>query len=62
MKPFTTIAVIILALFALVHLFRLIRGIEVLVGGHPMPLWASAVAAIVAGTLALMVWWESRRP
>jgi hypothetical protein len=62
MKPFTTLAVLILALFAIVHLLRLIRGIEVVVGGHTMPLWASAVAAIVAGALALMVWRESRRP
>jgi hypothetical protein len=62
MKPFTTLAVLVLALFAVVHLFRLIRGVEVIVGGHTMPVWASAVAAIVAAALALMVWRESRRP
>lgn len=62
MKPFTTVAVMVLALFALVHVFRLIRGLEVLVAGHPVPLWASAVGAVVAGGLALMVWRESHRP
>ena len=62
MKPFTTLAVIVLALFALMHLLRLIRGVEIVVGGHTMPLWASGVAAIVAGALALMVWRESRLP
>jgi hypothetical protein len=62
MKPFTTLAALVLALFAVVHLLRLIRGVEIVVGGHTMPLWASAVAAAVAGGLALMVWRESRRP
>ena len=62
MRPFTNLAVLVLALFAVVHLLRLIRNVEVVVGGHTVPLWASAVAAIVAGLLALMVWRESRRP
>ena len=62
MRPFTSLAVLVLALFSVVHLLRLIRSIEVVVGGHIVPLWASAVAAIVAGLLALMVWRESRRP
>ena len=62
MKPFTTIAVIVLALFTLVHVFRLIRGLEVVVNGNTIPQWVSGIVAIVAGTLALMVWRESRRP
>jgi hypothetical protein len=62
MKPFTTLAVVLLALVALVHVFRLVRGIEIVFGSHIVPLWASAVAAIVAGVLAIMVWRESRRP
>lgn len=61
-KPFTTLAVIALALFTLVHLYRLIRGLEVVVNGNTIPQWISGVVAIVAGTLALMVWRESRRP
>lgn len=61
MKPFTTLAVLVLALFAVIHLLRLIRGVEIVIGGHTAPLWASAVAALVAGALALMVWRESRR-
>jgi hypothetical protein len=62
MKPFTTFAVLLLALVALVHLFRLIRGIQVIFGSHTIPLWVSGVGAIVAGLLAIMVWRESRRP
>jgi hypothetical protein len=62
MKPFTTLAVLIFALVALVHVFRLIRGIQIVFGSHTIPLWTSAVGAIVAGLLAIMVWRESRRP
>jgi hypothetical protein len=62
MKPSTTVAVIVLALLALGHLYRLIRGLEVVVNGNTVPQWVSIVVAIVAGTLALMLWRDSRRP
>lgn len=61
MKPFTTIAVLILALLALGHVYRLVRGLEVVVNGITVPQWISGVVAVVAGMLALMVWRESRR-
>ena len=61
MKPFTTLAVIILALVALAHLFRLIWGVEVVVGGTMLPLWVSLPGLIVPAGLALMLWRESRR-
>ena len=60
MKPFTTLAVLLLALLALGHLYRLIRGLEVVVNGMTVPQWISGVLAIIAGALALMVWRESR--
>jgi hypothetical protein len=61
MKPFTTIAAIVLALLALGHLYRFIKGLEVVVAGTTVPQWISGVLAVVAGVLALMVWRESRR-
>ena len=61
MKPFTTIAVILLACLALVHLYRFVRGLEIVVNGNAVPLWVSAVVAIVAGVLSLMIWRESKR-
>jgi hypothetical protein len=61
MKPFTTVAVIMLALLALVHLYRFVRGLDIVVNGHSIPLWVSAVAAIVAAVLSLMIWRESKR-
>jgi hypothetical protein len=61
MKPFTNIAVIILAILALAHVYRFVRGLEVVVNGNAIPLWVSALVALVAGVLALMVWRESKR-
>lgn len=60
MKPFTTLAVVLLALIALIHLFRVVRGLEVVVGGTTIPIWVSIVGVIVAGGLSIMVWRESR--
>jgi hypothetical protein len=57
-KPFTTIAVVFLALVAIVHLLRLFAGWEVVVVGFPIPVWWSAVGLLVAGGLAVMVWRE----
>ena len=60
MKPFTTIAVALFALIAVVHLLRLFAGWEVVVGGFVIPVWWSAIGLVIAGGLALMVWREAR--
>ena len=62
MKPFTTLAAVIFAVIALIHLYRLIQPFEVAVGGAIVPQWVSIVGLIVAAGLALMLWRESRRP
>jgi hypothetical protein len=59
-KPFTTIAVTVFTLMAIVHLGRLLTGWEVVVTGFVVPVWWSAVGLVVAGGLALMVWREAR--
>lgn len=61
MKPFTRLAIAVFALIALVHLYRLLRPFEVVVGGKMLPQWASAAGLIVAAGLAVMLWRESRR-
>ena len=61
MKPFTSLAVLILVLFGLVHLMRLIVGWPVTVNDMTVPMWVSVVALIVAWVLAALVWRE-RRP
>jgi hypothetical protein len=62
MKPFTTIAIAVFTLVAIVHLLRLVFGWEVVVTGYVVPVWWSALGLIVAGGLALMVWREARAP
>lgn len=59
MKPFTTVAVVFLALIAVVHLLRLFLAWEVTVVGFVIPVWWSALGLLIAGGLALMVWRES---
>ena len=61
MKPFTTLAAAIFALMGVAHLYRLIRPFDVVVGGTPVPQWASIVALLVTALLAFMLWREARR-
>lgn len=61
MKPFTAIAIVLLGLLALMQLARALLGWVVVVNDVSVPLWASALAAVIAGGLALMLWKESRR-
>ena len=60
MKPFTTLAIIIFALIALAHLYRLSGTSR-----SWCTAWScrngSARRLVVAGGLALMLWRESRR-
>ncbi|HET6488500.1 MAG TPA: hypothetical protein VFG28_01970 [Syntrophales bacterium] len=58
MKPFTKIAVGIFSLICLLHVVRLMTGVELVVGGWVVPLWVSVPGAIVTGGLATMIWKE----
>lgn len=61
MKPFTTIAVVVFALIALLQLLRAVAGWQVTVNGMAVPIWASVIAFLVAGSLAIMLWREANR-
>jgi hypothetical protein len=54
------VAVALLALIAIAHLFRLFTGWEVIVSGYVIPVWISWLGLIIAGGLAVMVWREAR--
>jgi hypothetical protein len=50
------VASVVFALVCLAQLLRLALQIEVIAGGHRLPFWASAIAALVAGSLSLWLW------
>jgi len=60
MKPFTTIAVFVFSLIALIQALRVALGWTVTVNGISIPPWASVIAIVVAGTLAFKIWREMR--
>ena len=59
-KPFTVVAVVVLSLVSLLQLLRLVLGWAITIDGVAIPLWASAIAFVVAAGLAAMVWRELR--
>ncbi len=60
MKPFTTAAVIVFLVVAVVQLVRVIEGWVVTIDGFHVPPWVSLVACAFAALLAVMVWRENR--
>jgi hypothetical protein len=60
MKPFTVIAIVLFSLIAILQLVRFILGWEVSVNGVAIPIWASGIAFVVAGGVAVMLWRESQ--
>ena len=60
MKPFTATSAMFLGLLAVLQLVRFISGWEVSVNGMDVPVWASAVAFVISGALALLLWKENR--
>lgn len=60
-KPFTTIAIVLFLLIALLQLLRFIFGWEVMVDAITVPVWVSGIACVIAAALAVMVWRETRK-
>jgi hypothetical protein len=56
------VASVVFGLMALAQLVRLVIRPEVLVAGHPMPLWPSVLAFIILGGLSLWMWNLARTP
>lgn len=61
MRPFTSVAVFVLALIAFAHLLRVIVGWEVVIGGLVLPMWPSVLVFLFFGWLAVGVWREMGR-
>lgn len=58
MKPFTTIAAVVFAFIAMMQLLRFILAWPVSVNGMVVPVWASAIAFVIATVLSVMLWRE----
>ena len=54
------IAAFVLLVVAAAHAARLAMNVDVVVGGHQVPMSVSIAGAIVAALLALLVWREAR--
>lgn len=61
MKPIPTLVVVFLWLLAALQLTRVLLDWEVVINGVAIPLWASGIACVVAGGLALLLWRDARR-
>ena len=51
-KTFATIAAVIFALVALLHLVRLVMGWSIVIDSWTVPMWVSWVGLVVAGGLS----------
>ncbi|MBI2176349.1 hypothetical protein HYU40_03295 [Candidatus Woesearchaeota archaeon] len=51
-KTFSTIAGVVFAVIAVLHLLRAILGWQAVIGSFEVPMWLSWVAAVVAAYLA----------
>ena len=60
MKPFTRIAALLLAFVAVLQATRFLAGWPVSIDSFVVPVWASALFAVIAGLLAVMLWREAR--
>jgi hypothetical protein len=60
MKTFTKIGAGVFTLIALLHAWRLVKGLEVQVDGVIVPMWVSYIFVIVAAIMAWGLWKESR--
>jgi len=61
MKPYTAAASIVFTLVAILQLLRFALGWTVIINGFSVPRWASAVACLIAATLAVMIRREARK-
>jgi hypothetical protein len=53
-KSYSRVAGIVFAIVALLQLFRALSGWEITANGAAIPIWASWLAAVVAGWLAFV--------
>ena len=60
-KPWATLAAIIFLLVALIHLYRLAVPFAITIGATQVSQSASLVGLLIAGTLSVLLFRESRK-
>ena len=60
-KPATFLAAVLFSIISLLHLIRLIVGMEVSIGGWPVPAWISFPGFAFTAILAVALWRERAR-
>lgn len=60
-RPFTLLAAAIFLLMAIIHVYRLATGFQIIAGSHTMPMAVSWIAVVLTGLLAVMLYRESQR-
>ena len=58
MKPAARVAIVFLGLVAIAHVLRLVSQVDVTVGSLVIPMWASVLAVLGPGALAVWLWSE----
>jgi hypothetical protein len=53
-KSFSRVAAVVFAIVAILQLVRALAGWDITINGAGVPLWASWLAAVVAGLLAFV--------
>lgn len=60
MKPAAMVATFFLSAVAVLHVLRLVFQVQVTVDGSEVPMWASIIAVIGPGLIAVWLWREQR--
>lgn len=60
MKPAALLATVFLSLVAVLHVLRLVFQVPFIVGDTEIPMWASVLAVVVPGALAVWLWREQQ--
>ena len=60
-KPFTMMGAVLFFVVAIAHVLRLVYGWQVTVGDAFIPMWVSAVAAVITAGLAFLLWREAKK-
>jgi len=55
------VASAVFAIVSLAQLVRLVTHLEVVAGGHRVPMWLSGVAFLITSALSVWLWWLSKK-